>query len=263
MINSHPVINRWLTNRDRINHSLCVGIDPDMDKLPDTFPKTIDGMEQFLIHVIESTQEDCISYKPNMAFFEAMGIEGLRLLERLCKRIPDAIPIIMDGKRGDIGNTSKMQAKFIFDYFGADASTLHPYMGSDSLRPFFEYKDKMHFVLGLTSNPGSQDFEKKNMADGQPLYHTVIKQCIEWNQDYGNIGMVVGATHDELANVREIAEQLPFLIPGVGAQGGTYSHASDKGKNLDGLVLINASRAVLYPSKGISHTQAIHSIIKS
>jgi len=154
--------------------------------------------------------------------------------------------MLMDAKRADIANTSAMQAKYIFDYFGADAVTLHPYMGFDSLSPFFAYKDHYNFVLAVTSNPGAQDFEFMTTDSGQHVYQRVIEKCKEWNAESQNIGLVVGATHSVLKSVRQQAEDMLFLIPGVGAQGGTYSEAYEDGKNGDGLVLINVSRSVLY-----------------
>jgi len=228
-----------------------------MSKLPAQFPKTIQGISDFLKQVIEATSDLCIAYKPNIAFFEGLGIEGLHLLEMLCKCIPSNTPIVLDAKRGDIGNTSAMQAKFIFNYFGAAATTLHPYMGLDSLSPFFDYKDKFHFVLALTSNPGSADFEKKRLENGALLYESVFQQCINWNQTYHNIGVVIGATQSELGQLRKIDPGMLFLIPGVGAQGGDYTTAVECGSNQDQVALINLSRGILYCSSGIDFVQDI------
>ena len=160
MSTNHPIVRLLLKNKSRIQHCLCVGIDPDIEKIPDTFERSISGLNLFLEQLIKETSEYVLAYKANISFFEALGLEGLKTLESVRKHIPNSIPMILDAKRGDIGNTSSMQAKYLFDYFGADASTLHPYMGIDSLEPFFKYKEKLHFVLGLTSNPSSENFER-------------------------------------------------------------------------------------------------------
>ncbi len=228
------------------NTSLCIGLDPDLEKIPTHFSRTMSGLQAFLEEMIEGTADLCLCYKPNISFFEGFGLEGLKLLETLRKRIPSEIPMIIDAKRGDIGNTSAMQARYLFDYLGADATTLHPYMGFDSLEPFFRYQDKYHFVLALTSNPGAKDFEMEPMSDGTPLYSHVIKRCLEWNNHFHNIGLVVGATHQELRKARGQSENLLFLIPGVGAQGGDYHFATHAGKNVDNNVLVNVSRGILY-----------------
>jgi orotidine-5'-phosphate decarboxylase len=246
---SNSFYQKIATNKKKVNNHLCIGLDPDIDKIPDHFQKNINGLEKFLFEVIENTSDLCIAYKPNISFFEAFGIEGLKLLARVRKAIPDNTPVILDGKRGDIGNTSKMQARYIFDYFGADASTLHPYMGTDSLSPFFEYKDKFNFVLALTSNPGAKDFEKLKLESGVPLYQKVVETCVEWNKTYDNIGLVVGATQNELPEIRKTAKNLLFLIPGIGKQGGSYSEAVKNGNNKDSLSIINISRSILYCSK--------------
>lgn len=241
----HPFLNRLNTLSSQRHNSLCIGLDPDMDKMPDFIDRSISGVEIFLKSIIDRTQDICIAYKPNISFFEGLGLEGLHLLKRVIDYIDD-VPVILDAKRGDIGNTSKQQARFIFEEMNADATTLHPYMGDDSLQPFFEYKEKFSFVLGLTSNPGSERFEKLKLETRKYLYEHVIEQCADWHSIYGNVGVVVGATQSELSAIRAIDERLLFLIPGVGAQGGSYSDCVNVGKNSDGLVLINMSRNVLY-----------------
>lgn len=243
----HPFTKKLKAKHQKVHNFICVGLDPDIDKFPECIPKTVQGIEEFLSQKIEETQETCIAYKPNISFFEAHGIEGLRVLENICKKIPSDTPIIIDAKRGDIGNTSKMQARFIFDYFGADATTLHPYMGHDSLSPFFDYKDRYNFILALTSNPGAADFEKQMLEDGTPIYKQVAKKAAEWHQDTQNIGLVVGATQTEAKAIRADNPELLFLMPGVGAQGANYDDTVKGNLNEDGLVLINISRAILYP----------------
>ncbi len=245
---THSFLSRLQTLSIKRQSSLCVGLDPDFDRLPNTVPKTLAGMTSFLLEVVSATSDRCIAYKPNIAFFEAMGIEGLEMLLKVRQAIPSGIPVIADGKRGDIGNTSRMQAKFLYEYFGFDAVTLHPYMGSDSLIPFFEYKDKFNFVLALTSNPGALDFECLELKSGVPLYKEVIRRCVAWDAEYHNVGLVVGATQDGLSDVRECAENLLFLMPGIGHQGGDYQHSVQVGKNADGLVLVNVGRDIMYAS---------------
>lgn len=240
---------------------LCVGLDPDIQQLPDGFSKDVSGITSFLREIIDATQNDVIAYKPNLSFFEAWGIDGIKALKTICEHVPKHIPIILDAKKGDIGNTSRMQAKYIFEYLNADATTLHPYMGTDSLAPFFEYKDKFNFVLGLTSNPGAQDFEKQTLKNDKPLYESIIRQCAHWNQRYQNVGVVVGATQTELATIRQIDSNLLFLIPGVGAQGGDYAAAAAVGKNADDLAIVNVSRAILYCDKTQSFKKSISTAI--
>ena len=156
-----------------------------------------------------------------------------------------------------------MQAAFIFEHLDMDASTLHPYMGHDSLTPFFNYKDKYHFVLALTSNPGAQDFETELLATDKPLYECVIDKCSEWHAHTHNVGLVVGATQKDLPIVRALNPDLLFLIPGVGAQGGSYLDAHTQGKDSQGLVLINSSRGILYTDPSSSYKEAIQKAAKA
>ncbi len=239
---------------------LCLGLDPDPEKIPLSFGSGFLGIENFLENVIKETADKVICYKPNISFFEALGLDGLKLLEKIIKFIPINVPIILDAKRGDIGNTSKMQAKFIFDYFNADAITLHPYMGYDSLAPFFEYKSKFCFVLALTSNPSAIDFEKQNLQNNTPFYQKVAEKVIEWNQTTNNIGLVVGGTQKELSHLREFNNDLLYLIPGIGAQGGNYHEIKKIGINNDNLALINVSRSILYHQKS-NFSIAIESLL--
>jgi orotidine-5'-phosphate decarboxylase len=242
----HPFCHQLQVAQRESATCLCVGLDPDMTRLPDGISRDLTGMRYFLEAVIDASLGHCSAFKPNISFFEAMGIEGLQLLLALRGRVPDTIPWIIDAKRGDIGNTSAMQAKFLFDVLGADAVTLHPYMGSDSVVPFLEFKDKFSFVLGLTSNSGASDFQKQKMADGQFLYETVLSQIKSWRLSFGNVGAVVGATQSSLALIRNADPDLLMLVPGVGTQGGDYLTTLNNAKNSDGLALINVSRAVLY-----------------
>ena len=228
---------------------ICVGLDGDLEKLEAEYSKDVVGLGQFLFDVVESTKEFAAAYKPNIAFFEFLGLDGLALLKEVLNQIPKEIPVILDFKRGDIGNTSKKYAEYAFNYLNVDAVTLAPYMGSDSVEPFLEYTDRYAYVLGLTSNPGAMDFEKLVLEDGEMVFQKVFKKIDEWNKKYGNCGAVVGATRpEELTELRDSYGDIGFLIPGVGAQGGDMKTAlSTNKKGGIGASLINFSRAILYP----------------
>ncbi len=233
---------------------LCIGLDPDVDKLPPDINKDPNGVARFLKAIIDATKDLVCAYKPNSAFYEQFGAAGLALLKDVIKLIPDEIPVILDAKRGDIGNTSRMYAVSAFEHLGADAVTVNPYMGYDCTRPFLEYQDKGVFVLCLTSNPSSVDFQKQIIAGDMPamMYELVAEKAISWNKN-DNIGLVAGATKPtELERIREIAgDDIPILIPGVGAQGGDLEASLRAGGNSKGrLAIINASRSVLYASAG-------------
>jgi orotidine-5'-phosphate decarboxylase len=258
----HPVYKSLYDNIQTVGHCLCVGLDPDLTKIPEKYSQDCDGVEHFLKDIIDASQDNVIAYKPNISFFEALGIPGLQMLEKICEHIPESTPTILDGKRGDIGNTATMQAKYIFDYFNADAITVNPYMGEDSVEPFLAYKDKLVFVLALTSNHGANDFERQMLQKGIPMYLSVIETVTKWAEETRNLGFVVGATQSELQTIRSYSEY-PFLIPGVGQQGGSYHHAM-KGADKNGVCVINVSRSVLY---GHSQSQplklAVSEVIQS
>lgn len=234
------------------NHKslLCVGLDIDPKKMPSGMGDTMTGMAQFALRIIKATSDIVAAYKPNLAFFEALGPDGLSLLKLVCSRIPDDTLIILDGKRGDIGNSAGFYANALFELYRADWVTVNPYMGYDSLRPFLEYKEKGTFVLCLTSNAGARDFQRLEF-DGKPLYVHVAQRVASWNNE-GNCGLVVGATFPEqLAEIRGDAENMPILIPGVGAQGGDLEKAVRGGTdNFTKPAIINVSRSVLYASDG-------------
>lgn len=232
---------------------LCVGLDPDTDK----FPLEQFENEEFLIYefnkrIIDATAEHCVAYKPNSAFFEAYGINGIFSLEKTIHYIKSNYPnhlVIADAKRGDIGNTSSMYAKAFFKRFHADAITVAPYMGKDSVTPFLEFKDKWTIVLALTSNNGSADFQQLKI-NNEPLYNHVLKACKEWGTPE-NMMFVVGATKAEmLADIRKIVPDHFLLVPGVGAQGGDLHEVCKYGLNKDIGLLINSSRAIIYASSG-------------
>lgn len=238
-----------LTTAQESGKYICVGLDTDLSRIPTYLLNKVDPVFSFNKIIIENTSDLAAAYKINFAFYEKDGIKGFESLKRTIDLIGKDIFIIADAKRGDIGNTSLMYAQSLFEYFKVDASTLHPYMGKDSLQPFLDYKDKIHFILALTSNPGASDFEKLQLNDGKLLYQKVIEKVIEWNE-YKNCGIVFGATQfEELKENIELIKSLPLLLPGVGAQGGnleqivSFFTASEKFN-----YLINVSRALLYLS---------------
>ncbi len=233
------------------NSALCVGLDTEIAKLPDILKNEKDPVLKFNKEIIGATKEFTAAYKPNLAFYEQFGTKGFDYLETTLGYIDSGILKIADAKRGDIGNTSKKYASAFFDYFDCDAVTVSPYMGEDSITPFLGREDKGVFVLGLTSNKGSFDFQMQKMADGRCFYEFVIEKINSWNTKK-NCGIVVGATHPEMfENIRKLAPDLPYLIPGIGAQGGdlenTVKYGFVKG---DVLSFINSSRGIIYASSG-------------
>lgn len=236
--------------QEKKSSMICVGLDLDRKKMPPEYVSGIKGMYDFAVAIIEATSDIVAAYKPNLAFFEELGAEGLSLLKKIIEKVPDDTIVIADAKRGDIGNTAAHYASAIFEYLNADWVTLNPYMGYDSIRPFLDYDDKGAFVLCLTSNPGSRDFQFLHVLN-KPVYMYVAEKVAYWNKD-GNIGLVVGATHPEhLQDIREAAGDVPILIPGVGAQGGNFEKAAQIGtNNFKHTALINVSRSVLYASQG-------------
>ena len=227
---------------------LCVGLDPWPPSMP------IDDIAAFNRTIIDATADLVCAYKPNFAFYEAEGIAGLEALRQTIEAAPDGVPMLLDAKRGDLGNTAIAYAKAAFEVWGADAVTVNPYQGRDALQPFLDYADRGVFILTRTSNPGSaefQDLRVRSPAGERPLYEEVAGQACAWN-DNGNVGLVVGATvPEELARVRSIAGSMPVLVPGVGAQGGDLEASVRNGTDANGRrALISASRSVLYASSG-------------
>jgi len=243
--------DKLLTASRRNKSLLCVGLDPD----PALMPKV--SLLEFNKAIVDATADLVCAYKPNLAFYEALGIDGLKVLQKTVEHIPSHIPIIGDGKRGDIGNTAKAYAKALFVTFGFDAATVSPYLGFDSVEPFIEYKDKGIFILCRTSNPGAVDFQNLVNAQGMPLYEAVARKAKEWNVQ-GNIGLVVGATYpEELKAIRKLCPEMPLLIPGIGAQGGDLASTVKHGIDAHGeKAIIAASRQVIYASKGKDFAQA-------
>ena len=226
---------------------IAIGLDTDINKIPQHLKSLTNPVLEFNKLIIEATKDLAAAYKINFAFYEAEGKTGIENIEKTLSFIPSNVLTIADGKRGDIGNTSEMYAKAIYDRLQFDSATLNPYMGEDSLKPFLNYKDKLNFILALTSNPGSNDFQKAEMKKGGFLYQSVIQKVISWNT-FKNCGIVFGATNpDELKNNIESFGELPVLIPGIGAQGGDLEKITGilgKFKNIN--FLLNVSRGILY-----------------
>jgi orotidine-5'-phosphate decarboxylase len=242
--------NKLLAERAAEKHSLvCVGLDVDPEKIPAPLKDKPDSVYRFLKAIIEATSSLVLAYKPNLAFYESLGVEGWDTLRRVLRLIPEGILKIGDGKRGDIGSTAEKYASALFD-LGFDAVTVNPYLGWDTVAPFVKDEAKGCFLLCLTSNPSSKDFQYLR-AGGKRLYEHVAEKAVAWNTN-GNIGLVVGATHpSELRGIRTMAPDLPFLIPGIGAQGGDLEASVTEGTDASGgLAVINSSRAILYASAG-------------
>jgi len=230
---------------------ICVGLDTDPKKIPLHLSSHKNPVIEFNIKIIDATKNSAAAYKLNLAFYESEGIDSLKNLEETLSFIPENILTIADGKRGDIGNTSEMYVKSIFDHFKFDAATLNPFMGKDSLEPFLLRKEKLNFILALTSNPGSSDFQKLQLKNGKFLFQQVIEKVHSWNGNK-NCGLVFGATnYSELKENLELTKDLPLLIPGVGAQGGSLEDIADLLlKERNNLFLINVSRSILFKSEG-------------
>ncbi len=251
-----------LAHAQQINRSfLCVGLDIVVANTPLPLQLEDEPMLPFARAIIEATQDLVCAYKPNLGFYLAEGAAGMVALERITRLIPPHIPIILDGKFGDIGNTAEAYARGAFEQFRADAVTLAPYMGSDSVAPFLRYADRGVFVLARTSNPNAGEFQNLKTASSQGerlLYEEVALAASRWHaQGPGACGLVVGATAPaELQRIRHIAPDLPFLIPGVGAQGGDLEAAVRYGQTRDGVgPVINVSRAVLYASRTMTFAE--------
>ena len=245
-----------LRNAAQKNRSLlCVGLDPD----PELMPKKV-GLFNFNKAIIDATSDLICAYKLNLAFYEALGDEGLDALKQTVKHIPDDIPVIGDGKRGDIGNTAKAYARAIFSNLNFDAATVNPYLGFDSIEPFIQYTDKGIFILCRTSNAGAVDFQSlrcETELGYRSLFEIVALKASQWNI-HGNIGLVIGATYpEELRSIRESHPDMPILIPGVGAQGGDLALAVRYGIDAQGeRAIINSSRQIIYASRGKDFAQA-------
>jgi len=249
-----------LTSATRKNKSLlCIGLDPDPELMPGKA-----GVFDFNRAIVDATADLVCAYKLNLAFYEALGNEGLDALRNTIKHIPDDIPVIGDAKRGDIGNTAKAYARAIFADLSFDATTVNPYLGFDSIDPFIQYSDKGVFILCRTSNSGAVDFQSLRCeveGGSRPLFEIVASKAEEWNV-HGNIGLVVGATYpEELRLIRQSHPDMPLLIPGIGAQGGDLASAVRYGVNARGeRAIINSSRQIIYASPGDDFAQAARKV---
>jgi len=248
-----------LINRIRESKSyLCVGLDTDLEKIPSFLLQEEDPIFSFNKAIIDATLPYCVSYKINTAFYEAQGLTGWQALEKTIKYIPSTHFTIADAKRGDIGNTSTQYAIAFLKNLPFDSITVAPYMGEDSVKPFLQFEDKWAIVLGLTSNSGAMDFELKTL-DSTPsvkLYEAVIEKVSTWGS-IENLMFVVGATRaDEFINLRRLAPDHFFLVPGVGAQGGSLEEISKKAMNKDVGILVNVSRDIIYASTGTDFAAA-------
>ena len=228
------ISNRFL----RTNSHLCIGLDPDPQKIPEPFGKTPDQIFHFLDEVIEATSEYALALKPNLAYFEALGLEGIRLFEKVLKTIPEDIPVIADAKRGDIGNSAKHYANAFFNHFNCDAITVNPYMGADSIEPFCSNPEKGVYVLCVTSNPSASKIQDDS-------FKNVIDLTNNTNQNE-NVGLVVGATKMEKMEEVRALSRLPFLIPGIGVQGGDLENTIKINEKFIESTLINVSRSIIF-----------------
>lgn len=231
---------------------LCVGLDPDIEKIPKHFLDLEDPIFEFNIAIIDATADYCVAFKPNAAFYEAYGLTGMESLEKTIRYIKANYPdhfVIADAKRGDIGNTSIMYAKAFFNRLNADAITVAPYMGSDSVKPFLGFENKWAIVLGLTSNEGSVDFQQQTV-NGEPFFINVIRKCASWGT-IDNMMFVVGATKAEMIDdIRKVVPEHFLLVPGVGAQGGSLEEVCKHGLIKDIGLLVNVSRNIIYAGNG-------------
>jgi orotidine-5'-phosphate decarboxylase len=230
------------------NSLLCVGLDPDPEHIP---PNKIVSC---LVEAIDATCDLVCAYKPNLAFYEQLGPSGYHTLADVLAAIPPAIPTIADAKRGDVGHTAAAYARAIFDQLGFDAATVNPYLGGDSVEPFLERPDKTAFIVCRTSNPGATDIQDLTVEqDGvrKALYVAVAERAAEWNVR-GNVGLVAGATYPEdMRRLRTLCPEMPFLVPGIGAQGASLEEAVASGLDAEGRgIIVNASRTILYASGG-------------
>jgi orotidine-5'-phosphate decarboxylase len=250
-------LDKLLASSRQQNSLLCVGLDPE----PERFPAQLQDMTvakavtYFCQGIIEATSQYVCAFKPNLAFFEVLGPKGMYIFQDVISAIPEHIPIIVDAKRGDLGNTARKYASTVFDVYGCDAVTVNPFLGYDSVTPFLAFHDKGIIFLCRTSNPGARDFQdllvQGEKGQVRPLYEIIAQRVQSWNKA-GNCGLVVGATYpQELSNVRSMCPDMPILIPGVGAQGGDLETSVVAGVDLLGeKAIIAVSRAILYAGEG-------------
>lgn len=248
--------SQLLTEIKRKKSYLCVGLDTDPEKIPTHLRTQADPVFEFNKQIIDATEEYCVAYKPNIAFYEALGPKGWESLQKTVEYIPKSHFTIADAKRGDIGNTSTLYAKAFFEQMDFDAITVSPYMGADSVTPFLAFRDKVVILLVHTSNTGSTDFQLLRSAEGRTLYEEVIRKSQGWGT-VDNLMYVVGATRaDKMAEIRSLAPDHFFLVPGVGAQGGDLREVSKYGLTPQCGLLVNSARAIIYASSDKDFAQA-------
>ncbi len=238
---------------------LCIGLDPDIQKIPSHLLKGEEPLFAFNKAIIDATHDLCVAYKPNLAFYESCGLEGWKAFEKTVRYIREKDPtqfIIADAKRGDIGNTAEMYARSFYESLPIDAVTLAPYMGKDSVQPFLSYPGKWAILLALTSNRGSADFQMLEDAQGERLFEKVLRRSSDWGDEFSMM-YVVGATQGSLLqDVRKLVPRHFLLVPGVGTQGGSLKEVARYAMNDDCGLLVNASRQILYASKEEEFAQA-------
>lgn len=231
---------------------LCVGLDTDIKKIPEHLKESDDPIFDFNKAIIDATAPYCVAYKPNLAFYESLGVKGIIAFEETVEYLKKEYPehfIIADAKRGDIGNTSKMYARTFFEEYDIDALTVAPYMGEDSVKPFLEYDNKWVILLALTSNKGSNDFQMTEDKEGELLFEKVLKKSQEWGNDE-NMMYVVGATQGRMfEDIRKIVPNHFLLVPGIGAQGGSLEEVCKYGMTKECGLIVNSSRAIIYADK--------------
>ena len=240
---------KWKQAIGKNNSLVCVGLDPDPTQLPASVRAKADPVLYFNQQIIDATCDFVCCYKPNFAFYNALGASGFATLQRTLDHIPEDIPVLIDAKVGDMRNTAEQYACAFYEVLGCDALTVTPYLGHDCVAPFTAYQDRTTFLVCLTSNPGADDFQKDRLGD-RPLYEQVVAKAHAWNAN-NNIGLVVGATQPAgLARIRALAPDMPLLIPGIGAQSGDIAGAVKNGCDALGAgILINSSRGILYASQ--------------
>ena len=240
---------------------LCVGLDTDIKKIPEHLLDGAEPVFNFNKAIIDATADLCVAYKPNLAFYECLGVKGWQALEKTVKYIRQNYPdqfIIADAKRGDIGNTSAMYARSFFEDMDIDAVTVAPYMGEDSVTPFLTYADKWVILLALTSNKGSHDFQLTEDAQGERLFEKVLRKSQQWAGD-DRMMYVVGATQGRMfEDIRKVVPSHFLLVPGVGAQGGSLEEVCKYGMTKECGLIVNSSRGIIYASKGTDFAEAAH-----
>jgi orotidine-5'-phosphate decarboxylase len=269
-----PYLERLAARTAAVGSVLCLGIDPDPDGLPPAFTRDVAGVERFARLLVDAALGHAAAVKPNLAFFEAFGSAGLAALERVRAAVPPDLPVVIDAKRGDIGSTAARQAVALYDALGADAITVSPYLGEEAVAPLLARRDRLAYVLCRTSNPGAPELQSLRVggadasehgAPGEPLYLRVARRAMDWGPG-GTVGLVVGATAPaELAEIRAVAPGLPFLVPGVGAQGGEIepvlaagpASADPAGGRPGGGLLVNVTRGIASAAAGLTDEGAV------